>query len=62
MGSTGDRPLKQFNVYLPVELIRDLKHHAVDTEQSLSGIVTAALAEYLANTRVHGQKGKRRGH
>ena len=53
MGSTGDRPLKQFNVYLPVALIRDLKHHAIDTEQSLSAVVTAALTEFLSKSRVH---------
>jgi hypothetical protein len=54
------RSVKQFNVYLPVELIRTIKHHAVDTEQSLSAIVETALYEHLAR-QDRGRKEKRRG-
>jgi len=50
--------VKQFNVYLPPELIARVKHHAVDTEQSLSAIVASALDEYLAR---HTQRKKGRG-
>jgi predicted DNA-binding protein len=39
--------VKQFNVYLPVELIKRVKHHAIETERSLSSIVTESLAAYL---------------
>lgn len=48
---------QQFNIYLPGDLVRRVKHASVDADVSLSLFVERALEDYLQRSEDAGREG-----
>lgn len=53
-------PRQQFNVTLPPELVRRVKHHAIDVQLSLSDLVAVVLDEHLHTAQRQGAEQQER--
>ncbi|MFB6567069.1 CopG family transcriptional regulator [Streptomyces noursei] len=56
----GDEEVKQFNVYLPIGLIKQVKYRAIESGTSLSALVADALRAYLDDAHGHKQQSTER--
>ena len=58
MPSDSDDTKDQFNVYLRADVIREIKHAAIDSGQKLGEFVEGVFQDYLRRQRA-GKKGER---